>query len=81
LPWLWYSVGDGTVRNNRMSPVGVQIEIGAIHDNTVIQHLLLSIVLSLNVESGSTLFRIILFAFSLRNKCDVIHRWERITLN
>ena len=28
---LTYSVGDGTVRNNRMSPVGVQIEIGAIH--------------------------------------------------
>jgi len=50
------SVGDGSVSNDRMSPVGVQIEIGAIPVHAQIQHLLLSMVLSLNVESGSTLF-------------------------
>lgn len=45
-------LGDGSVRNDRMSPVGVQIEIGAIHVHakTIIQHL--SIGSSLNVESG-----------------------------
>ena len=66
--------GDGSVRNDRMSPVGVQIEIGGNSRlrKTIIQHLLLSIVLSLDAESGSTLFSIILFAFSLRNECDVI---------
>jgi hypothetical protein len=47
-------LGDGSVRTNRMSPVGVQIEIGAIHVHakTIIQQLLLSIGSSLNVESG-----------------------------
>jgi hypothetical protein len=63
------------VRDIRMSPVGVQIcEIGAFtQDNNTASLALSSVVL--NVESGSTLFRMILFAFSLRNECD----WERIS--
>ena len=77
--WIWAMAACVMVR---MSPIGVQIEIGAVfaftQDNNTASLALNCVVL--NMESGHTLSRMMVFASSPRNECGVVHCWERITL-